>query len=473
MATSKHRRAIRDLQSVTTLPALPPQLAAFLLLNGIDPTEYRAASEALTSRFYRINPFPPSGRSVDTAMLAVQLGCAAAPVDWLPPGFFRVPNTTRLACTDAFARGDIYGMDASSAAAVYALELAPGLDVLDLCCAPGTKLCLIADLLGRRGSLTGVDLSRHRLATCAQVLKKYGAAFARAPKPPAAAAVARTTAPFGTGASAGGGGDVVAYGSGSAGEGNTAAAAVVATAAAAPAAPAATAASVAAEARLPLTSEWRCRLIEADGAALALDGRGGVEALDQMHIVLDSQRLAELEPKFRTRRRKNKSWRAREKRAAKRARLEAEAAPPRPPLPLEQYDRVLVDAECTHDGSLKHVAKLLLEDGDGAALVARMLDPKRLRELPALQRRLLRAGFRLLRPGGLLVYSTCSFARAQNETVVADLLESEPSAVEERVPSPVAATPYPARGGEPHGLRFDPLRSGTSGLFIARIRKTA
>ena len=33
------------------------------------------------------------------------------------------------------------------------------------------------------------------------------------------------------------------------------------------------------------------------------------------------------------------------------------AAPPPPPTPTPvRYDRVLVDAECTHDGSLKHVA---------------------------------------------------------------------------------------------------------------------
>ena len=106
----------------------------------------------------------------------------------------------------------------------------------------------------------------------------------------------------------------------------------------------------------------------------------------------------------------------------------AAAPPPPPPPPPARYDRVLVDAECTHDGSLKHVAKLLQADDGGAALVARMLNKTRLRELPALQRRLLRSGFGLLRPGGLLVYSTCSFARAQNEDVVAWLLACEPDA---------------------------------------------
>ena len=45
----------------------------------------------------------------------------------------------------------------------------------------------------------------------------------------------------------------------------------------------------------------------------------------------------------------------------------------------------------------------------------RVLDPSRLTQLPLLQPALLRTGFRLLRRGGALIYSTCSFARAQNE----------------------------------------------------------
>jgi 16S rRNA C967 or C1407 C5-methylase (RsmB/RsmF family) len=47
--------------------------------------------------------------------------------------------------------------------------------VLDLCCAPGAKLCMISNILGREGlgTVTGVDLAGHRLATCRSLLKKY------------------------------------------------------------------------------------------------------------------------------------------------------------------------------------------------------------------------------------------------------------------------------------------------------------
>lgn len=69
----------------------------------------------------------------------------------------------------------IFGIDLSSAVAVEALELTKDDQVLDLCCAPGAKLCMIANILGRDGlgTATGVDLAGHRLATCRSLLKKY------------------------------------------------------------------------------------------------------------------------------------------------------------------------------------------------------------------------------------------------------------------------------------------------------------
>lgn len=37
----------------------------------------------------------------------------------------------------------------------------------------GAKLCMLCDVLGDSGSLTGVDFSRHRLAACRTMLQKY------------------------------------------------------------------------------------------------------------------------------------------------------------------------------------------------------------------------------------------------------------------------------------------------------------
>lgn len=87
------------------------------------------------------------------------------------------------------------------------------------------------------------------------------------------------------------------------------------------------------------------------------------------------------------------------------------------------YDRVLVDADCSHDGSVKHLRKL------SAAELSLRLCPSLCAAHVRTQRALLRNGFRVLRPGGVLVYATCSLTRAQNEEVVAWLLAQEPGAV--------------------------------------------
>lgn len=78
-------------------------------------------------------------------------------------------------------------------------------------------------------------------------------------------------------------------------------------------------------------------------------------------------------------------------------------------------------------------------------------------------------GYRMLRQGGALVYSTCSFARRQNEDVVQAFLQSQPTAYLVPVQS-LQNAPW-REGSLPHTLRFDPKTSNTSGLFIAKIGK--
>lgn len=108
------------------------------------------------------------------------------------------------------------------------------------------------------------------------------------------------------------------------------------------------------------------------------------------------------------------------------------------------YDRVLVDAECTHDGSIRHMEAVTESDvvpaddrpqqrngsirqmKPGAA--AKFADHCNGDGIVELQRRLLTNGFRLLRAGGVLVYSTCSLTIAQNEDMVQWFLESHPNA---------------------------------------------
>jgi 16S rRNA (cytosine967-C5)-methyltransferase len=79
------------------------------------------------------------------------------------------------------------------------------------------------------------------------------------------------------------------------------------------------------------------------------------------------------------------------------------------PLPFaRRFDRILIDAPCSGTGTLAHnpEIKWRLRPGDLADLQAR-------------QMALLEHGRRALEPGGVLVYSTCSLEREENEDVVA------------------------------------------------------
>ena len=190
----------------------------------------------------------------------------------------------------------------------------------------------------------------------------------------------------------------------------------------------------------------RVRLLRADGATFAGGGA----------VVFDS-RAADGEDERKGRKRMNRSARARE---AKRLKALADAED----VADGVYDRVLVDADCSTDGSFAHVAKMVRR-----GQVADLFAPERTRRLVSLQGALLANGFARLRPGGVLVYSTCSLARAQNEGVVAAFLAAAPDAALEAVPVVGAGSP----GGLPHTVRFTAAKDDTSGLFVARIRKRA
>lgn len=100
-----------------------------------------------------------------------------------------------------------------------------------------------------------------------------------------------------------------------------------------------------------------------------------------------------------------------------------------------------------------------------------MLDAERTDDLTVLQLQLLTNGFRLLRVGGVLVYSTCSLTFAQNEDVVERFLSENKSAELLEI---TASKNWPCKSGRiQKTLRFDPLTSSTSGLFVAKFTKLA
>ena len=76
-------------------------------------------------------------------MCVCEGGAELRPVSWLPRGphgWYALDCNVKIARCDAYRHGYIYGMDASSAAAAIALAPENGDRVLDLCCAPATKV---------------------------------------------------------------------------------------------------------------------------------------------------------------------------------------------------------------------------------------------------------------------------------------------------------------------------------------------
>ncbi|HZH25993.1 MAG TPA: RsmB/NOP family class I SAM-dependent RNA methyltransferase [Azospirillaceae bacterium] len=130
------------------------------------------------------------------------------------------------------------------------------------------------------------------------------------------------------------------------------------------------------------------------------------------------------------------------------------------------FDRVLVDAPCTGTGTWRR-------NPDSRW---RLLGPA-LPELTALQGRILESAARLVKPGGRLVYATCSLLPDENEAQVDAFLAGHPDFV--RVPAAEAwaqsmaalgGTPFP--GGGPD-MRLTPARDETDGFYGAVLERRA
>jgi 16S rRNA (cytosine967-C5)-methyltransferase len=123
---------------------------------------------------------------------------------------------------------------------------------------------------------------------------------------------------------------------------------------------------------------------------------------------------------------------------------------------VHEMDAVLVDAPCTGTGTFRRHpdARWRLKASDFAVL-------------PTLQRDILRASASAVRPGGLLIYSTCSLELEENDQQVATFLAEHPDWHLEPPPSGVVPESVLDEGF----LRVLPQRHGTDGAFAARFRR--
>jgi 16S rRNA (cytosine1407-C5)-methyltransferase len=135
----------------------------------------------------------------------------------------------------------------------------------------------------------------------------------------------------------------------------------------------------------------------------------------------------------------------------------------------EQFDRVLVDVPCSTEGRFQ------VREPE----TYQYWKPVKIREMVRKQRRLLAAGIHALRPGGVLVYATCTFAPEENEGVVQGALERFGAAITVEPITPRWPRIQPGLVAW-DGQRFHPSLRHTmrilptdemEGFFVARLRK--
>ncbi|MCF8030115.1 MAG: RsmB/NOP family class I SAM-dependent RNA methyltransferase [Desulfohalobiaceae bacterium] len=133
----------------------------------------------------------------------------------------------------------------------------------------------------------------------------------------------------------------------------------------------------------------------------------------------------------------------------------------------ERFDRVLLDAPCTGEGTSRKSQGWIRHQKKGDW-----------NKLSGLQRGLLRRALNLTQPGGLVIYCTCTFAPEENEWVLSGIYESvarmEPLELPEGVRTTPGVTDWKGmrfRADVVHASRFWPHQNNTGGFFLAALRK--
>ena len=131
----------------------------------------------------------------------------------------------------------------------------------------------------------------------------------------------------------------------------------------------------------------------------------------------------------------------------------------------EYFDKILIDAPCSGEGMFRKEEAL-----------ARDWTPEKPHELSSLQKELILQAADMLRPGGLLLYSTCTFAPEEDEEVVSHLLENRPDMELLELPEYEGFTSgVPEWGnGDPSLIRsvhLFPHKMQGEGHFLALFRK--
>ncbi|GIU69546.1 MAG: tRNA methyltransferase [Candidatus Woesearchaeota archaeon] len=134
------------------------------------------------------------------------------------------------------------------------------------------------------------------------------------------------------------------------------------------------------------------------------------------------------------------------------------------------FDKILVDAPCSGTGTIRKSLRTIKE-----------WNPNSIKKLSNIQKSLIDNAFQLLKPNGIMVYSTCTIEPEENEAVVSYLLDkySEAELLEidskslgiTRTPAILEFDGLKINPEVKKCLRLHPYDNNTEGFFVAKIRK--
>ncbi len=132
----------------------------------------------------------------------------------------------------------------------------------------------------------------------------------------------------------------------------------------------------------------------------------------------------------------------------------------------DTFDRILLDAPCSNVGMIRKNYKYL-----------KIWRQREVEALSRLQKSLILSAYKALKPGGVLVYSTCTLDPEENEEVVDYLLQNTDAKLE-KIDLPLNSTePILEFGGKRYSeevkkcLRIHPQDNDTEGFFVAKVVK--
>ena len=134
--------------------------------------------------------------------------------------------------------------------------------------------------------------------------------------------------------------------------------------------------------------------------------------------------------------------------------IEADAATPETWWDGRLFDRILLDAPCSATGVIRRHPD-----------IKRLKTPEQIPTLQTSQIKLLAALWPLLKPGGRLLYSTCSLLHDENDRVIGPFLDDHPSAHLETVRAQWGIA-------TDHGRQLLPCLDNTDGFYYALLTRT-